>query len=418
MSFGKLFVMPNGPRTTVLEVVAKANGLDLEVIDSFKKDSPNPEHLKAHPLGKVPAFLGADGFALSEVIAIAIYLTSQNAKTTLLGKDKQEYATIVKWLSFFNGDFISAIGQWYTPLAGMTPYNKKTVDDGIAATEKVVGVFEEHFHHNTYLVGERITLADIFGASLITMGFKNFFDKKWRAAHPNTTRWYETIINQTIYSDVAEKIQFIDECTLTGPPKKEKEAKAPKAEKEAKPKAAKAPAAEEEEENDVPQEPKAKHPCEALPKPSQPMDEWKRQYSNNDGATAMKWLWDNLDFEKDYSLWKVKYKYNDELTLTFKSNNLVGGFHNRLEGSRKYIFGCQGVYGVNHDSIIEGAFLIRGQEYLPVFDVAPDYESYDFEKLDPSKPEDKAYVETSFVEEKPITVNGKEYVYAHAKVFK
>ena len=67
------YVYQNGPRTTVLEVVAKANGLDLEVIDSFKKGDSTPDHLKAHPLGKVPAFLGADGFALSEVIAIAIY---------------------------------------------------------------------------------------------------------------------------------------------------------------------------------------------------------------------------------------------------------------------------------------------------------------------------------------------------------
>ena len=33
--------------------------------------------------------------------------------------------------------------------------------------------------------------------------------------------------------------------------------------------------------------------------------------------------------------------------------------------------------------------MVRGDEALPAFDVAPDYESYEFTKLDPSKKEDK-----------------------------
>jgi hypothetical protein len=31
------------------------------------------EYLSTNPLGKIPAFVGADGFVLSECIAIAIY---------------------------------------------------------------------------------------------------------------------------------------------------------------------------------------------------------------------------------------------------------------------------------------------------------------------------------------------------------
>jgi len=413
MSFGKLYTLPGGARTTVLEVVAKANNLDVELVDSFTGHIA-PGHLDIHPLGKVPAFIGADGYSLHEVIAIAIYFASQNEKTTLLGKSKQDYASILKWMSFFNSDIISRLGGWYLPLLGRTPYVKKNVDEAIAATAKNISILEQHFATHTYLVGERITLADIFCASTIARGFEYFFDKKWRAENPGTSRWFETVVNQSIYTAVIDKFNFIDEPTLTNSPPK-KDAKPAKAEKkvEAKPAAA---TADEEEEPAV-QEPKAKHPCDLLPKASIPLDEWKRQYSNNNGPTAMKWFWENVKFD-EYSLWRVKYKYNDELTLTFMSNNLIGGFNNRLEASRKHVFGCASVFGVSNDNIIEGAFVIRGQEYLPVFDVAPDYESYDFEKLDPSKPEDRAYVEDLWTDEKPITVNGKEYVYATGKVFK
>jgi elongation factor 1-gamma len=69
--------------------------------------------------------------------------------------------------------------------------------------------------------------------------------------------------------------------------------------------------------------------------------------------------------------------------------NHLGGFFARLEASRKYIFGAASVYGASNDSVIQGAFMVRGNEALPAFDVAPDYESYEFTKLDPSKKEDK-----------------------------
>jgi elongation factor 1-gamma len=414
MTFGKIFASKGNPRTTAILAVAKANGLELEFVESTNAN-PAPDHAKASPLVKVPAFLGADGFALHETIAIAIYITSQNEKTTLLGKTKQDYATIVKWLSYFNNEVLPTLAEWYLPLLGRKSYNKKAVEDSSKVALKAVAVIEEHLLHNTYLAGERITLADLFGAGIITRGFQYFFDKKWRADNPNVSRWYETVINQPIYAEVAEKLNFLDEPALQNVAPKKADAP-PKKEKEAKPKAEKKPEAEAEE-DEAPKEPKPKHPLDLLPKATFALDDWKREYSNNPAPEALKWFWEHCNFE-EYSLWKVKYKYNDELTLTFMSSNLIGGFFNRLEASRKYLFGGASVYGVNRDSIIEGAFVARGQEYLPVFDVAPDYESYDFVKLDPNNAEDKAYVEAQWTMEAPITVDGKEYPHASGKVFK
>lgn len=131
----------------------------------------------------------------------------------------------------------------------------------------------------------------------------------------------------------------------------------------------------------------------------------------------MKWFWENVPFT-EYSIWKVTYKYNDELTLPFMSNNLIGGFNARLEGSRKYLFGSASVYGESNASVIEGAFVIRGDKFEPVFDVAPDYESYDFEKLDPAKPEDREFLERQWKWDGPATHNGKEYAHNCGKVFK
>jgi elongation factor 1-gamma len=56
------------------------------------------------------------------------------------------------------------------------------------------------------------------------------------------------------------------------------------------------------------------------------------------------------------------------------SSNQIGGFFNRLEGSRKYLFGSVGVLGKANDSIITGAVICRGKDFKPVMEAAPDCE--------------------------------------------
>ncbi len=69
----KLTVRQGNPRTTSLLAVAKENGLDLEFVETEVGANVSKEYLKTNKLGKVPTLKGADGFVLSESIAIAVY---------------------------------------------------------------------------------------------------------------------------------------------------------------------------------------------------------------------------------------------------------------------------------------------------------------------------------------------------------
>ena len=91
---------------------------------------------------------------------------------------------------------------------------------------------------------------------------------------------------------------------------------------------------------------------EALGKPKNPLDEWKRTYSNEETReVAIPWFWKNQYDPEEWSLWKVDYKYNDELTLTFMSNNLVGGFFLTDYLLLLNMFGCMVVYGENNNKV-------------------------------------------------------------------
>lgn len=109
-----------------------------------------------------------------------------------------------------------------------------------------------------------------------------------------------------------------------------------------------------------------------------------------------------------FSIWRVDFKYNEELTQTFMSSNQIGGFFNRLEASRKYLFGSVGVLGQTNDSIISGALILRGPDVAPVVNVAPDWESYSYEKLDLANEAQKAFFEAALAWD--LEIDGKKWV--------
>lgn len=72
-----LFLQENG-RTTVLLAVAKENNLDIELVET-KPPVQDLEYFKLNPLGKIPTFVGANGYILTETMAIAVYCMSSLA---------------------------------------------------------------------------------------------------------------------------------------------------------------------------------------------------------------------------------------------------------------------------------------------------------------------------------------------------
>lgn len=126
------------------------------------------------------------------------------------------------------------------------------------------------------------------------------------------------------------------------------------------------------------------------------------------GCTQFERLLPSSNDPAGYSIWRVDFKYNEELTQTFMSSNQITGYFNRLEGSRKYIFGSMGVLGENNNNIITGVLITRGPDFQPVVSVAPDWESYSYTKLDLSNEADKGFFEGALAWD--LEVDGKKWV--------
>ncbi|KAI7904422.1 uncharacterized protein BX663DRAFT_504993 [Cokeromyces recurvatus] len=381
---GTIKSYPNNPRVAKAQIAAAYNGLDINVEEFDLSTQRTPEFYAKFPMGKVPVFESAE-VNLFESSAIAYYAAALKEDSPILGKNAVEKALIFQWVLFSENEITSNTSNWMLPLRGIIPYMKPNVDAAANNLKRALAALDKILLTKTYLVGHQVTLADIAVVTALVNSYVFLLDKAARAEFKNVTRYFKTVSAQPLFKKYLGEITLCETPLKYNPPKKEKK---PAATKEETPKKEKKEAAAKEDAEEPKPAPKPKSKLDLLPPSPFILDAWKREYSNNDTKDAIKWFWEHFDPE-GYSIWKVDYKYNDELTLTFMSNNLIGGFYARLERAHKYAFASMIVRGENNKNTISGYFVIRGQEVpFEIYDAA-DYESYNFQKIEPSQYEEK-----------------------------
>jgi len=133
-------------------------------------------------------------------------VTAQDPHTTLLGADADEYTTIIQWLSFANSELMPALGHWLRPLLGADPYDPVTNVRAKDEALHVVELLEERLAGREWLVGAgpgRVSIADVFTASMLSHGLQFVLGREWREAHPITIAWFEQVVGMEWVREVA-----------------------------------------------------------------------------------------------------------------------------------------------------------------------------------------------------------------------
>ncbi|KAJ7692084.1 glutathione S-transferase C-terminal-like protein [Mycena rosella] len=185
--------------------------------DNYKED-----FRAKFPHGKIPAWEGADGFTLFESAPIARYVAGLAPSAGLLGKSAQEAALVDQWVHLIeevneNTENIDQI------LDGMlVPYSKSIHASFIAGQLRGLTTVNGHLATRTFLVGERITLADIYVASLVLRACGISIDVAARAKLPHLMRHLETIVNQPMFEGIFQPIPVLEKARAYAAPKKSK----------------------------------------------------------------------------------------------------------------------------------------------------------------------------------------------------
>lgn len=343
---------------------------------------------------KLPYLETAEG-TIFEANAIARYI-ARLGKGTLYGSNDFEAGQIEQFITWSASDIELPGSVWIYPILGYIQNNSIATQKAKGDVRKALDYLNKHLLTRTFLVGNRVTVADIVVALSLFYLYQKVLDLGFRKQYVNTNRWFLTVVNQPEFKSVvgdftlAEKMEVAPEVEAPAETEAPKEAKKPKEEKpkvEKPKKEAKKPAKDEDaEEEDEFADKEAKKPnvLDSLPPTKFILDEWKRVYSNaNDTrADANPWFWNNLD-KAGYSLWLSDYKYNNECEKEFMTCNLIGGWFQRLDKVRKYAFGSVVIFGKEPKLEVSGVWLFRGLDIPQEMREVDDFEHYNWRKINP-----------------------------------
>jgi elongation factor 1-gamma len=383
-----IYTYPNNPRVWKARIAGNFTGLQIEE-PAFQigTDNKTPEFAAKFPLQKLPALDTPQG-PLFESNAIARYAARYGGSTVLYGSSPYEASLIDQWIDFSANEIELPAAAWLYPIFEIVPFNAEATERAKTDIKKALDVLNKHLTYKTFLVGERISLADIVVSMALHRLYTTVLEPAFRKNYGNVNRWFLTCVNQPQFRTVlgetklAEKMQVAKGATAA-PAKKAETAAAPAKKAEA--------AAGDEEEGEA--KPKAKSKLDLLPPTKLDLDEWKRTYSNNPIlSVAMPWFWEHYDPE-GWALWISDYKYNSELNKMFMTSNLVGGFLQRMDKVRKYGFGSLLIFGEEPSLQIGGLWMFRGTELPDELWENPDAEHHTWTKVDINDPAQRKLVE-------------------------
>jgi glutathione S-transferase len=142
-------------------------------VDILKSESRTPEFLAMNPAGQVPAVIFEDGRALAQSNAIMLHLAEGSA---LIPSDPFERAKMYEWLFWeqYSHEPYVAVARFQVIYLGKSveELDAKLVERGAGALARL----ETQLKQTPYLVGDRLTLADIALVAYTRVAHEGGFD--------------------------------------------------------------------------------------------------------------------------------------------------------------------------------------------------------------------------------------------------
>ncbi|KAH3668051.1 hypothetical protein OGAPHI_001805 [Ogataea philodendri] len=204
MSSSTLYLLVRSPRSSLFPDLVKYLGLDIEI-----KDNTSPELGEEFPLKKCPALIEADGFKVTEALAVFRYLAHlAPEKLNWYGKTPRQDVETEKWLSFFNSEVMNAYIGWLLPKLGVTPYDEEKVNGALQTFDKYADIVEKQLQKTKYLVGDEPTIADLYALQYLKGAYSLIWDETWIKKHPEISRWIELLKKNPVVGESIKDLKL------------------------------------------------------------------------------------------------------------------------------------------------------------------------------------------------------------------
>jgi len=180
-------------------IAAQYSSKVVSVPSTFEMGRTNESqaYMQKFPLGKVPALEDSSNeIYLFDANAIALYLANDRLKG---GSSDYAQAQVLQWLNYADNHITPHVSEWVYPCLGITPASHKgpiNLQNAKYIVSKILSYLNDHLLTRTYLVGERITLADICVFCSLLPLYQHVLDPAFRQPYFNLNRWFQTVLHQ------------------------------------------------------------------------------------------------------------------------------------------------------------------------------------------------------------------------------
>ena len=334
------------------------------------------------PTGTFPFLETTEGI-LSESRAIENYLALKH-RPELLGENDYEKAQVRQWSDFAIFEIGYCAKEIVYPIFGWKNYCKESADKANNRLKEFMRTLDAHLKDKDFVMGSRLTLADVTLFRELKYFFQLVFPKGLRdKLFPNATKWFQRMAETEEVKKVYGKILLCNQ-PLKPFVKEEKQEKKPEKKPEKH---------EDTKKEEPPKEKKKVNPLDELPPSKLELESFKRAFLNNkDKEDAMNKFWEIYDPD-GYSLWWVEYQnLPSECKILYRTSNSKGMFLQKCDAVRRYAFAVHGVYGVENDYKVRGMWMFRGKEIPQEMKDNDLYEYLTFRRIDINNPQDKQLV--------------------------
>lgn len=221
----KLYMHPVSMTSRPVRLFIAESGIkvDEQVVDLMTGEHLQPAFAAVNPSKMVPVLEDGD-LRLTESSAILKYL-AEKIDSPAYPKDLKQRARVNEVMDWFNSNFYRDFGYGLC-YPQLFPHHKRQTDAAQQATlewaqarvKNWLQILNDNIIGNDrrYLVGNSLTIADYFGACLLTLGEVTRCDF---AKYPNVKRWLDTVkqlpswskINEALYgyADYVKAQQFL-----------------------------------------------------------------------------------------------------------------------------------------------------------------------------------------------------------------
>jgi glutathione S-transferase len=208
----KLYMHPvsTASRPVLLFCAENNVAVEMEVVDLMTGAHLQPPFITMNPSGQVPV-LEDDGFVLTESSAILKYIAEKTGSPTY-PTDLKGRARVNERMDWFNTGLYREYG-YHLIYPQVFPHHNRgseaaqmgTLEWGKKSCEKWMKVLDENIiGKNAYVCGDKISIADYFGAALVATGDLVRVDVK---RFPNVDRWMQSMRGLSSWKKIHEPIE-------------------------------------------------------------------------------------------------------------------------------------------------------------------------------------------------------------------